>query len=127
VRYPGQSMRIELADGDFYDIEMETEADKNGQVSLGAAVIFDSAHGWHNTYRLIDLAASHGMTLGQDDDAAVARYRTDRGGDDFETVHDMADRAEGFLNAQITTEGWSFGWSDGDFLLANEAWWERDG
>jgi hypothetical protein len=71
VRYPGQSMRIELADGDFYDIETVTGAKADGQVSLGAAVILDSAHGWHNTYRLIDLAASHGMTLGQDGDAAV--------------------------------------------------------
>jgi hypothetical protein len=120
-------MRIALADGDFYDIEMVTGAEADGRVSLGAAVIFDSAHGWHNTYRLIDLAASHGMTLGKDDDAAVARYRADRGGDDFEIVHDMAGKAEGFLNEQVTTEGWSFGWSDGDFLLANEAWWERDG
>ena len=30
-------MRIELADGDFYDIEMATDAEENGQVSLGAA------------------------------------------------------------------------------------------
>lgn len=88
-------MRVELADGDFYVIDMETEAEESGQVSVCAAVIFDSAHGWHNTYRLIDLAASHGMKLGQDDDAAVARYRTDRGGDDFDTVHDMADRGAG--------------------------------
>ena len=87
-------MRIELADGDFYDIEMVTGAGADGQVSLGAAVIFDGAHGWHNTYRLIDLAASHGMTLGQDDDAAVARYRTDRGGDESRPRNGRVDIAQ---------------------------------
>jgi hypothetical protein len=40
-------MRIELADGDFYDIEMVTGAEADERASLGAAVIFDSAHGWH--------------------------------------------------------------------------------
>ncbi len=120
-------MKVELADGDFYIVDLETGAAEDGQGSLGAAVIFDGAHGWHNTYRLIDLAAVHGMKLSDKDGTAVARYRIDPGDDDCETVHDLASRAEDYLNDQLTTEGWAFGWSDGEFLLANEAWWRRDG
>ena len=122
-------MKVELADGDYYVIGMETEVTESGQVSVGAAVIFDGAYGWHNTYRLIDLAADHGMTLTDEDRAAVTGYRSDRHGTigkDFEAVQELAGRAEDFLNDQVTTRGWSFGWSDQDFLLANEAWWERD-
>jgi len=106
---------------------METVTAEDGQISLGAAVIFDGAYGWHNTYRLVHLAADHGMGLSDEDAAAVARYRTDPGGDDFEAVSDLADSAEDFLNDQVATEEWSFGWSDGEFLLANEAWWEGNG
>ena len=120
-------MKVELADGDFYTIDVETVTAEDGLVSLGAAVIFDGAYGWHNTYRLVDLAADHGMKLSDEDAAAVARYRTEPGGDDFEAVSDLADSADDFLNNQVATEEWSFGWSDGEFLLANEAWWERNG
>lgn len=119
-------MKVELADGDLYSVDMEIETAVDGQVSLGAAVIFDRANGWHNTYRIVDLAADHGMKLGDEDAAAVARYRIDPGSDDVEVVHDLAGSAEDFLNDSVATEGWSFGWSDGEFLLANEAWWERN-
>jgi hypothetical protein len=122
-------MKVKLADGDFYIIGMEAETVESGQVSVGAAVIFDGAFGWHNTYRLVDLAEEHGMLLSDRERDAVMRYRRDRGAavdGDFETVHDLAGKAEDFLNDQVTTEGWSFGWSDQDFLLANEAWWKHD-
>ena len=122
-------MKVELADGDFYVIGMDTEATEGGQVSVGAAVIFDGVYGWHNTYRLIDLATDHGMTLSDEDRAAITSYRSDRGAsadDDCEAVHELAGKAEGFLNDHVTTKGWSFGWSDQDFLLANEGWWAGD-
>lgn len=122
-------MKVELADGDFYDIDGATAPGGSDELLVGAAVILDSACGWHNTYRLVDLAVDHGMVLSEDDTDAVARYRAgpeDLRGVPFEVVYELADKAETYLNSQLVTGGWSFGWSDHEFLLANEAWWEHD-
>jgi hypothetical protein len=69
-------------------------------------------------------------SLSESDADAVARYRAgpEDGSDvPFEAVYELADKAERYLNSQLVTGGWSFGWSDHEFLLANQAWWERDG
>ena len=122
-------MKVELADGDFYDIDVTTDPGGGDELPGAAAVILASASGWHNTYRLVDLAVDHGMVLSDDDTDAVARYRAgpeDRSGVPFEVVYELADKAETYLNRQLVTRGWSFGWSDHEFLLANEAWWQHD-
>src|ERR1041385_4780529 len=119
-------MRVELADGDFYDIDLAAEMDGGDGALVGAATILASASGWHNTYRLVDLAVDHGMVLSESDADAVGRYRAEsEDGSDvpFEVVYELADKAETYLNSQLVSEGWSFGWSDHDFLLANQAWW----
>lgn len=69
------------------------------------------------------------MVLSENDTDAVARYRT--GPEDlrdvpFEVVYELADKAETYLNRQLVTRGWSFGWSDHELLLASDAWWEHD-
>src|SRR5215472_4266940 len=100
-------MKVELADGDFYDIGMETQTTERGQVSVGVAVIFDGAYGWHNTYRLIDLASNHGMPLSEEDRAVVTRTAANRSeaDEEFEVVRDLADRAEDHLSDQVATSG----------------------
>lgn len=121
-------MKVELADGDFYEIDVATDPGGGYEVPGAAAVILDSASDWHNTYRLVDLA-DHGMVLSEDDTDAVARYRADPGGGNdvpFEVVYELADKAETHLNSQHITRGWSFGWSDHEFLLASDAWWGHD-
>ena len=122
-------MKVELADGDFYDIDVATDPGGSDELPGAAAVILDSASGWHNTYRLVDLAVDHGMVLSENDTDAVARYRAspeDGSGVPFEVVYELADKAETYLNSQLVTINWSFGWSDHQFLLANEVWWEHD-
>ena len=122
-------MKVELTDGDFYDIDVATDPGGGDELPGAAAVILDSASGWHNTYRLVDLAVDHGMVLSEDETDAVARYRAGPAdGNDvpFEVVYELADKAETHLNSQLITRGWSFGWSDHEFLLANEAWWGHD-
>jgi hypothetical protein len=94
-----------------------------------AACIFDGTYGWHNTYRLVDLAVEHGWGLSEDDKADLADYKADQGSrpESGERVHELADLAEQYLNDKLVTEGWQFGWHEGEFFLANTAWWEAQG
>ena len=119
-------MKVELADGDFYVVDMQALTTESGDLFAGAAVILDGVHGWHNTYRLINVATDHGMRLSDDEARATTRFRQGDANEDLDSVHELATRAESFLNDQVSTEGWSFGWSDGHFLLANDTWWEGE-
>jgi len=40
-------------------------------------------------------------------------------------VIETADDAEVYLNT-LVPDGYSFGWSDGEYFLANDAWWSLD-
>lgn len=110
---------VRMSDGDAWDV---TVAD-NG---TGAACIFESHMGWHNIYRVVDLAVAHGMQLDDDDKATMATYATGDYEDPNigEYAYDISDAAVRYLTDNVVTEGWSFDWHDGEFFLANAAWWE---
>lgn len=68
------------------------------------------------------------------DDTAKYRRKPKYGASYTVTVEDVfelvnghggyADEAEDFLNT-LAPEGYWFGWSDGEFFLGNEAWWDE--
>lgn len=112
-------MRVYLRCGDHYDVDVD------GDVA-GATCIFESHAGWHNVYRVIDLAVAHGMVLNAADRTMVEAYRSSEPLEN-DCTPDIADSAEAYLNDHlIPNGGWSFGWHDGEFYLANTAWWELD-
>lgn len=110
--------QVKLKDGDHYDVDVD------GDVA-GAVCIFDGHAGWHNLYRLVDLAVAHGMVLNAADRAMIEAYRSGEPPEN-DYADDIADSAEAYLNDQVVNDGWSFGWHDSEFFLANTAWWEID-
>lgn len=85
----------------------------------GAARVVDLAitHGWNNA-EANDLAARHLASMG----SSSAPGLTD---DEWERLIDAADAAECWLNDHAAPAGHSFGWHDGEFFLASEAWWQE--
>ncbi len=86
--------------------------------SSDTGVIFDGVQGWHNTYRVIDLAVHHGLTLDARSTAFLELYRSGDTEDDSvtENMHDLSDEAVEFLNDR--TDGTVFfTWHKGDFML----------
>jgi len=80
---------------------------------------FVSGHsGCHGPKEVIDLAVDAGFIISPPEDyEAVERYDS---GDDLEfgITNDLLDEAERWLNDNVVEEGFSFGWSDGEFFLA---------
>jgi hypothetical protein len=84
----------------------------------------DGAMGWHNTYRVIDLALSYGWL--DDDrpaqDAATAdsmAYYQARGcpDDDLtDRIHGLADDATDYLQS-LAPDGYTFTWDAGELCL----------
>jgi hypothetical protein len=84
---------------------------------LESGLILDGALGWHNVYRVVDLAVSLGMPLDADDARTMERFAA--GDADF---HDedqaplwIAEEAEEWLNANVADA--YFTWYEGDFIL----------
>ena len=43
---------------------------------------------------------------------------------EHEILFDAAEQVETWLNDQVAPEGYSFGWSDGEFMLWSDASWQ---
>ncbi len=94
---------------------------------LELGLLLDGSWGWHNHKRLIDLAENAHMIVGEDDEHFLNAY--DRGDDleqdSIERVIDLMDAAEQWLN-NLCPDGYRFGWSDGEFFLMSDEWWEAN-
>jgi hypothetical protein len=117
-----EKMDVYMTDGDHYAVTLDDD-------NVGAACIFESHHGWHNVYRVVDLAVAHGLQLDDADTATMTVYRSGEFDDPNvgEFAVEISESAEHYLNTHLMAGGWSFGWHDGDFYLASAAWWELDG
>jgi hypothetical protein len=100
-----------------YPLTPTGESDDDGNPCV-AACIFDSHRGQYIYGAVVALAIQYGYK------PEVAR-KTWTDAEAGEDVVEAADDAEEFLN-EMTPDGYSFGWSDGDYFLANEAWWSLD-
>jgi hypothetical protein len=93
----------------------ETDADGN---PCAAALIFDSANrGRFTGNAVVELATEYGCwpTLPKMDTDCDDQYDPD----------DIQD-AEDYINS-LVPDGWQFGFDDGSFYLANDAWWRMVG
>lgn len=91
-----------------YRLTPTGESDTNGNPAA-ACLVFDSANrGIYTGGAVINLARDLGWT----DASAYILY------DDTDV-----ESAEDYLNT-LTPNNYQFGFSDGDFFLANDAWWE---
>lgn len=84
--------------------------------------IIDGHHGWHAHAMMVDYAASMGCPLTAEDLVFLYHYRRGETLPSGEETADyvlnqggLMDVCEDWLNENIATEGFSFGWNDGDF------------
>lgn len=91
---------------------------------------FEGAHGWTNSYRIVDLAVHHGMELDAEDAAVVEWYRENGGsgdGSDGELDKQEAmtgqggitDKATEYLDEQLPT-GWVLRWDAGEVTVLRD-------
>lgn len=88
----------------------------------------DGWHGWTNSYRIIDIAVGHGMTLDPEEQAAVEWYRnsgeSDSGASDEELdklelvtgQRGLSDKATEYME-EMLPDGWVLRWDDGLALI----------
>lgn len=77
--------------------------------------------GWRSVATVVRIAVRYGMEL---PDADMVELDTFEAGDSTtDTVFDMSDEAETYLNT-VTPNGFSFGWHDGEFFLMADEWWQ---
>jgi len=97
----------------------------------------DGHWGHYGVARLVDIAQDLGMEISSLDESAVWAYRNNEERFQDEQTgeyHDasewlfsqggLGDEAEEWLNENIAKPGFSFGWSDGEFFLMDNSWWE---
>lgn len=122
-------MRVTLKDGDWYEPVMTGELSDDGR-ECGAALIFDGHRGHYIYGEIVALAVRHGFPLADADKAEIAAAKADAiaydGPAGTESIIFMSEHAEDYLNDQLTDKDWSFGWHDGEYFLANAAWWSLD-
>lgn len=82
----------------------------------------DGHWGHYGVLRMIEIADEYGCPLTDDDRALMSAY--DKGEQyDADEFYSLADEIEGWMNAWLAPEGYSFGWSDGEFfLMSNQDW-----
>lgn len=109
----------------------ETITLKNGN-KVEPGTWLDGTYGWTNSYRIIDMAVAHGMSLDAEDAAAVDRYResgsSDAGASDDELdmleivtgQGGLSDKATDYMQDQLP-EGWMLRWDAGELSLIT-AW-----
>lgn len=104
---------------------VEQEVDTRTYLPLGC--IFDSHMGWHNTYRIVDLAVANGMVIDKADAEVMEAYENQAETlVDGDEVHDSAtiaefateisDKALEFLNDHCTAPFQYVEWDDGDLM-----------
>lgn len=105
-----------------------------GAADVGCFI--DGHNGVHGHKMLVDLAIDAGFIVTTGEYAAVGRYDSgefmDEGDNAPEIMSDVMEDAEGFLNEHAVADGFSFGWSDGEFFLAPDhgdetAWCQSEG
>lgn len=103
-----------------YVVAATGEQDDDGNLCCAECIFDGAVHGQYMVNAVVELARSLGWD-GQDSAEDI-----EAAGDGPVLLVDTCIRAEDYLD-RITPDGWSFGWSDGDFFLANAAWWSIDG
>jgi hypothetical protein len=131
-------MEVKMSDGTTFDLSIETGSDDDGNpVTLAGACLIDGHRGQYGTADVINLARNCGFELTEADQQDIADATTDYGTTATDYVIEIADRAEAYLNSRIESartsdklprdpSSFEFGWHEGEFFLANEAWWEVD-
>lgn len=76
----------------------------------------EGSWGHYAAMRLCEIAESLGWPIDPESKALVANY-ADATSEDSETVYELADEAEEWLNDNAAPEGYGFGWADGEFML----------
>ena len=72
--------------------------------------------GWHNTYRVIDVARDYGFAVSPEDMQAVRRYADGDLSDQTDTVFDLSAEATDYLQT-LAPEGYAFDWDAGELNL----------
>jgi hypothetical protein len=87
-------------------------------------VWLDGAHGWHNTYRVVDTAVVNGFKLDPTDSAIIERYRRGSTGwdcvgecGDTEAAHEISAEATEYLQSLVTDDYLMFVWDAGELSL----------
>ena len=88
-----------------------------GQYGVARMVELAEDYGYDDA-EVIDIAARH---LSECSHPGTDANLTD---DEHEILFDAVDRVETWLNDQVAPEGYSFGWSDGEFMLWSDASWQ---
>lgn len=99
----------------------------NGE-EVGTGTWLEGAHGWTNSYRVIDIAEGHGFTMDADERAALDWYRasgeSDASGSDEELdmleivtgQRGLSDRATDHME-ELLPGGWTLHWDAGELSL----------
>lgn len=89
------------------------------ETQLETGCYVDGIHGIYVYRRVTDLAAEFGYkgTLLTDDDCMDATEDSD--------LLEVVDEAIDWLNTNVTVEGYSFGFYDGDFMYWSDADWQE--
>ena len=87
----------------------------------------DGRFGWHNLYRVVQIAESHGFSVPEEcwevyEEFKAANYRPDDENDVMGGHGGLADQATEFLNSLLpevedSESFWSFEWDMGEFCL----------
>lgn len=112
-------------DEDYLRDEAQSDLQPATRYELSTGCWIDSRWGHYGSARLIQIT----VDLGWDDQdaenfAAIYLVDGDIDVDRVEQVYAAADDAKIWLNENIAKPGFSFGWSDGEFFLMNDSWWE---
>lgn len=88
----------------------------------------DGSRGVYAPVIMLDLAIEHGYQVAADDQGLVAwardGYPTDEGRPDFPEFWDeLLGEVEEWMSEHVAPDGYSFGWLDGDFILAHHVDW----
>jgi hypothetical protein len=107
-----------------YPLTPTGESDDNGNPCV-AGCIFDGHRGQYIYGAIVALAIQYGYKPERLNVNGAHNRKPwgDREADDY--VIETADDAEVYLNT-LVPDGYSFGWSDGEYFLANDAWWSLD-
>ena len=86
----------------------------------------DGNWGHYSSARLIHVANIYGWEAPEALRLAM-QYMAGTGisGEEVDLMHEFSYEAEEWLNENVAPEGYSFGWSDSEFFLMSNGWWEE--
>lgn len=103
-------VKVKLTNGSEYPLMLTGESDAEGNPCIAACIFDGDARGPADTDdAVIRLARDYGFNVPDisSDDAFL----------------DLVEDAEDYLS-ELAPDGYSFGFDDGSFYLANDAWWD---